>query len=161
MSEPKTSAADPWDDDATVEQPVTPWTREQVQALEARQPKLSPWKVVAWQALVGLVLVGLWALLGSRAQAVSALCGAAAVVLPSAAMAWGLRRGSGRDPGAALLGFMVWELVKIGLTVAILVATVKTLPDLSWPALLVSLIGCLKVHVWALWVQTNKKSERR
>ncbi len=151
MSEPKPSAADRWDD-AIESVPVAPWTAEQVRALEQQQPPLSMWRVVMVQALVGVVLAGLWAVFGSqpRAQAVSALCGGAAVVLPSAAMAWGLRRRSAQ-PAAALLGFLVWELVKIGLTIAILVAVVKTLPELSWPALLVSLIGCLKVHVWGLW----------
>lgn len=168
MSEIKPSAADTWKDDATDSVPVAPWTREQVQALELQQPALLPWRVVAVQALVGAVLVGLWALFGSQpwTQARSALCGAAAVVLPSAAMAWGLRRSSGGLPAAALLSFLVWELVKIGLTVLILVITVKTLPDLSWPALLVGLIGCLKVHVWALLKlsprqTTNEQSERR
>jgi len=150
MSEPKPSAADRWDD-AIESVPVAPWTAEQVRTLEQQQPPLSMGRVVAVQALVGAVLVGLWAVLGSqpRVQAVSALCGAAAVVLPSAAMVWGLRRRS-EQPAAALLGFLVWELVKIGLTLAILVAAVKALPELSWPALLVSLIGCMKVHLWAL-----------
>ncbi|MBH9551619.1 ATP synthase subunit I [Inhella gelatinilytica] len=152
MTEPNRSAGDPWSEEEAQSQPVAPWTREQVQALESRQPGLSPWRVVMVQALVGAVLSGLWALLGSapRPQAVSAMWGAAAVVLPSALMAWGLRR-RGVQPTAALLAFAVWELVKVLLTVAILVAAVKTLPALSWPALLVSLIGCLKVHVWGLW----------
>lgn len=152
MSESQHSAAGQWDDDAIDSQPVTPWTRQQVQALEQRQPPLSIWRVVGLQALVGAVLVGLWAGFGTqpRAQAVSALWGAAAVVLPSAAMAWGLRR-RGAQPMAALLGFVLWELVKIGLTLAILVAAVRLQSDLSWPALLVGLIGCLKVHVWGLW----------
>lgn len=158
MTEPNRSATEAWDDEGVESQPVVPWTREQVQALEQRQPMLSPWRVVAVQALVGVVLVVVWALLGSmpRVQAVSALWGAVAVVLPSAVMAWGLRRRSAQ-PAAALLGFFVWELVKIGLTVAILVAAVMALPALSWSALLVSLIGCLKVHVWGLWAlrQTN------
>ena len=160
MSESSSSAADPWDADAAESQPVAPWTREQVQALEREQPSLSPWRVVGLQALVGGVLAVLWALLGSRgaSQAASALWGAAAVVLPSAAMAWGLRR-RGMQAGAALLAFMVWELVKIVLTVAILVAAIKLQPDLSWPALLVGLIGCLKVHLWGLWALRAKTNE--
>lgn len=141
------------------EPPVTPWTREQVQALEASQPRLSMWAVVGAQALVGALVVLAWWVWGNAPspQARSAWWGAVAVVLPHAVMAWGLRR-QAAEPSAALLGFMVWELVKIGLVVAILVAVVKWVPDLSWPALLVALIGCLKVHLGVLLFWPRKRN---
>ena len=66
-------------------------------------------------------------------------------------MAWGLRRRAA-IAAQALLQFLVWELVKVGLALATLVAAVWLVRDLSWPALLVALIACLKVHVWALWM---------
>jgi ATP synthase protein I len=66
-------------------------------------------------------------------------------------MVWGLRRRA-VVAAQALLQFLVWELVKVGLALAILVAAVWLMRDLSWPALLVALIACLKVHVWALWI---------
>lgn len=145
---------DPWVDSkpGADEEPVTPWTAAQVRALEQRQPSMSPWLVVKVQALVGGLLALAWWLFGAEpvSQVRSTLWGAAAVVLPHALMAWGLRRRAAQ-PAQALLAFLWWELVKVALALAILVAAVWAVSDLSWPALLVALIGCLKVHVWALW----------
>lgn len=144
---------DPWADSIPDSESVTPWTSEQVRALEQRQPSLSPWAVVKVQALVGGLLALAWWVFGSEPvpQVRSSLWGAAAVVLPHAVMAWGLRRRAAQ-PAAAFLSFLLWELVKVGLALAILVAAVWLVDGLSWPALLVALIGCLKVHLWALWV---------
>jgi ATP synthase protein I len=121
--------------------------------MERRDPSLSPWRVVQVQVLVGGFLALAWWLLGSEPalQVRSTLWGAAAVVLPHAVMVWGLRRRA-VVAAQALLQFLVWELVKVGLALAILVAAVWLMRDLSWPALLVALIACLKVHVWALWI---------
>ena len=135
-------------------EPVTPWTAEQVRALEARHPPLSPWRVVQVQVLVTVLLALAWWLFGTEParQVRSTLWGAAAVVLPHALMAWGLRRPAVL-PAQALLRFLVWELVKVGLALVILVvAAVGWSQDLSWPALLAALVLGLKVHVWALWM---------
>lgn len=144
---------DPWAQSEPDSVPGTPWTAEQVQALEMREPSLSAWRVVQVQALVGGLLALAWGLLGTEpaSQVRSTLWGAAAVVLPHALMAWGLRRRAA-IAAQALLQFLVWELVKVGLALATLVAAVWLVRDLSWPALLVALIACLKVHVWALWM---------
>jgi ATP synthase protein I len=138
--------------DEVAEPPFKALTREEAQALRARQPPLlSPWQVVAAQAAVGGAIALIWWLAtGSGGKAGSALCGAAAVVLPNALMAWGIARALRGLPGAAVLGFMVWELIKIMSAAAILAAAAKWMPDLSWPALLVALIGCLKVNWLAL-----------
>ena len=45
---------------------------------------------------------------------------------------------------------MVWELVKIALTVAILVAAPRWVEALSWPALLAGLVLTFKVYWLAL-----------
>ena len=145
--------ADPWSDSKPDSEPVTPWTSEQVRDLEQRQPSLSPWRVVQVQALVGALLALAWWMFGSEPvpQVRSTLWGAAAVVLPHGLMAWGLRHRAAHA-AAALLSFLWWEVLKVGLALAILVAAVWVVRDLHWPALLVALILCLKVHVWALWV---------
>lgn len=144
---------DPWGQAEADSEPGTPWTAEQVQALEMRDPSLSPWRVVQVQALVGGLLALAWGLFGTEpaSQVRSTLWGAAAVVLPHAVMVWGLRHRAA-IAAQALLQFLVWELVKVGLALATLVAAVWLVRDLSWPALLVALIACLKVHVWALWM---------
>lgn len=54
---------------------------------------------------------------------------------------------------------MFWEMLKIGVAVAMLVIATKAVPDLSWPALLVTMVVCIKVNwVALLWRgrQTNK-----
>jgi ATP synthase protein I len=149
-----------WDDGAEDQAELESFktlTREEAEVLRAKYPPLSPWRVVAVQAVVGGVIAVLWWLFtGLGANAWSALCGAAAVVLPNALMAWGMTGLFRGVPGAAVLGFMFWELIKIMLTVAALVAAAIWMPDLSWPAMLVALIGCLKVNWLALLWQGRK-----
>jgi ATP synthase protein I len=149
---PAGNPVDKWDDEAPDSVPAPPWTAQQVQALVAREKPLSLWRVVAFQAAVGGLLALVWWLFGSApAQQVrSSVWGAAAVVLPHAVMAWGLRRPAVQAQ-SAFLSFLLWELIKVGLAVAILVAAAWLVRDLSWPALLVALIACLKVHLGAWW----------
>jgi ATP synthase protein I len=52
---------------------------------------------------------------------------------------------------------MVWEMVKIALTVAMLVAAPRLVPQLSWPALLVGLVLALKVYWVALAYSPKRK----
>ena len=59
--------------------------------------------------------------------------------------------------GAALAGFFVWELVKIVLTVAMLLAAPKLVPDLSWLALLVGLVVTMKVYWVAMWLHPARR----
>lgn len=144
-------------------------TREEAQALVALHPPLSPWRVVGAQAAAGGLIIVLWWLgawfagegvLGGFEKARSALCGVAAVVLPNALMAWGMTGLFRGIPGAAVLGFMFWELIKIMLAVAMLAAAAKWMPGLYWPALLVGLIGCLKVNWVALLLQGRFSKNR-
>ena len=96
-------------------------------------------------------MVALWGLLSLQADKTwSALFGAASVVLPNALMAWGMTRRSARDAGTPMLTFAVWELVKIILAVAILVAVAAGFPSLSWAALLSTLVVTLKANWLAL-----------
>ncbi|WP_271007287.1 ATP synthase subunit I [Paucibacter sp. B51] len=166
-----------WDDevsedgsqDGAAEAAFKTLTREEAQALVAQHPPLSPWRVVGAQAVIGVLLTVLWGLgawlvgdssLGGMEKARSALCGVAAVVLPNALMAWGMTGLFRGIPGAAVLGFMFWELIKIMLAVAILAAAAKWMPGLYWPALLVGLIGCLKVNWVALLLQGRFSKNR-
>jgi ATP synthase protein I len=91
----------------------------------------------------------------------SALYGAASVVMPSALLARGMARLRGSGPAAAAVGFMVWEGVKVVLTVALLVAAVRVVPDLSWPALLAALTVCLSMNWLALLWQGRRKNKSR
>ena len=127
-------------------------TREQAQALRAREPPLSPWWVVGVQGVVGAVMALATGLITDRQEwAWSLLYGAATVVFPGALMARGMTsKLSNVSPGASAVSFMVWEFVKIGVSVAMLLLAPKLVQSLSWPALLVGLVLCLKVYVLAL-----------
>ncbi|MGC4079028.1 MAG: ATP synthase subunit I [Rubrivivax sp.] len=148
--------ADPWEDDedATDLADFKPLTREEARILRQKNPPLSPWRVILVQAGVGVVVSLLAALItGSPAAGWSALYGAATVVLPSALMARGATsRFSIMSPGSGAVSFMLWESVKIAVSVAMLMLASKLVQDLSWPALLVSLVLCIKTYwVALLW----------
>nr|WP_316642706.1 ATP synthase subunit I [uncultured Roseateles sp.] len=138
-----------WEDE-TEKQVFKPLTREQAQVLRAEQPSISPWRVVAVQAVVGVVccLVA-WLVTGRAAVAWSALYGVAAVVLPSALLARGMTKRAGSAVGVAI-GFLFWEMLKIGAAIAMLVIAAKVVPNLSWPALLITMVVCMKVNWFAL-----------
>lgn len=140
---------DAWGDEVG-EEPFKVLSREEAQSLRARWPdtlKWSPWRLVMVQALAGVVMAALWWLFTQESsKAWSALCGAIAVVVPNGLMAWGATRRTVTDAGAALLSMMFWESVKILLAIAILVVVAKRVADLSWLAMLVTMILCLKVN---------------
>lgn len=122
--------------------------------MRAAQPVVSPWRVVAAQAVAGVVVAVLaWWLTRQANVFWSALYGAAAVVVPSSLMARGMTsRLTSLNPGVSAVSFMLWELVKLGLTVVLLAMAPKWVPGLSWPALLVALaIGVQMVWVALLW----------
>jgi ATP synthase protein I len=90
-----------------------------------------------------------WAVTQRSTVAWSALYGALSVVLPGALMARGMTRGT-RSPVAAAAGFMFWEMLKIAVAIAMLVIAAKVVPQLSWPALLITMVVCMKVNWLAL-----------
>jgi ATP synthase protein I len=127
-------------------------TRPEAQALIAKQKTISPWRVIAVQAVVGVVSAVLMGLLWQeRAVAWSALYGAAVVVLPGLLMARGIASSaSSMNAGVSAVRFMLWEMVKIGVSVVMLIVAPKLVHGLSWPALLAALVLCTKVYWLAL-----------
>ena len=133
----------------------------EAQRLREQNPSVSPWWVVAAQVVMGLVVaLAAWALTGRQNVGWSAGYGALAVVIPAAVFARGLTgRLSSLNAGTAAFGFMVWEMVKIALTVAMLVAAPRLVEALSWPALLVGLVLTMKVYWLALAYAPRRKSK--
>ena len=133
-------------------------TAGEAQALRERDPSVSAWQVLRWQGLTAvLVALATGGLTQSAEAAWSAAYGGLAVVLPAALFARGLlSRVALASPGAAVAGFFVWEMVKIGLTLAMLVAAPKLVLGLSWPAMLVGLVVTMKVYWVALLVRPKK-----
>jgi ATP synthase protein I len=148
-----------WDDEAD-EAAFQPLTRAEAQALRDRQPQVPVWWVVAAQAAVGgVVSVVAWLVSGDTGVFGSALYGAAVVVVPGALMARGMSsRISSVSPGASAVSFMLWEMVKIAVSVLMLALAPKIVQPLSWPALLASLVVCMHVYLLALlWRRPAKK----
>jgi ATP synthase protein I len=161
---PTEPAGEEWDEDGAQEPEFKPLTREEAQQWRARQPKISVWRLVGMQLLVGLAagLLG-WLLTQRTPVAFSVLYGAAAVVIPSALMAYGLTssflaRLLAGVAQAAFAGFLLWEGVKILLAVAMLWLAPAMVPELSWLGLLAGLVLTLKVYWFGFWTQARRSN---
>lgn len=147
-------------DDAAQQEIIKPWSGQQADTWRTSNPSASPWRVVAAQAVTGLVCgAAVWAFTQRGEAAWSALYGAAAVVLPSALLARGMTRGT-RNPLAAAAGFMFWEMLKIGVAIAMLAIAARVVPNLSWPALLVTMVVCIKVN-WVALLWRGRRSDNK
>lgn len=140
-----------------------PLTREEAQQWRMAQPRTSVWAVLGWQVVLALLAACVAAALTrSQPVVVSLLYGAAAVVLPTGLMAWGLtqsalsRRAAGGGAQASLAGFFVWEGAKLLLAIALLALAPKVVPDLSWLALVAGLVVVLKAYWLELWFRARR-----
>lgn len=162
MAQLPQTRTDPWGDpaDGPEQQAFKPLTREEAAALREKDPPLSPWRVLMAQAVVGMGAALIAVLLTRRVElAWSVLYGAATVVLPGALMARGMTsRLTSVSPGVSAVSFMLWEMVKIAASIALLALAPKVVQPLSWPALLVGLVVCIKVYWWALLWRPSPKS---
>lgn len=136
-----------------------PLTAEQAQVLREQNPSTSPWWVVLGQVLVGvLVTLAAWGISGKTSVAWSAAFGALAVVIPAALFARGVTgQFASANAGAAVMGFFLWEFVKIVLTVSILFVAHRLVMNLNWPVMLVSLVVTMKVYWLALIRHPKRK----
>ncbi|MCJ0764609.1 ATP synthase subunit I [Variovorax terrae] len=145
-----------------------PLTAEEAQQLREKDPPVSPWRVVAGQVVVGLlVALAAWGLTGRQNIGWSAGYGALAVVIPAALFARGLMSRvssvgtAGQRAGAAAFSFLLWEMVKIALTVAMLFAAPRLVAHLSWPAMLIGLVATMKVYWVALVFKDAFRPKRK
>jgi ATP synthase protein I len=129
-----------------------PLSAEEARSLRERNPSVPPWKVVVGQVVVGIVVALVaWLVTASQNVGWSAAYGALTVVLPAALFARGLTgRFASLNAATAMFGFFLWEMVKLALTVAMLIAAPNLVVALSWPALLVGLVLTMKVYWVAL-----------
>ena len=132
-----------------------PLTRQEAEIMRRQIKPVSMIRVLTAQAVAGiLVTVIFWVVAGQSSAGWSALYGALAVVIPAAIFARGLfRQNFAPDAGSALVGFFVWELVKIGVTVAMLLMAPRLVVNLSWLALLAGFVVTMKVYWLAMWLQ--------
>ncbi|MDD3652413.1 ATP synthase subunit I [Immundisolibacter sp.] len=140
------------DDDAADAESWQPLTVAEASALRARLRTPSLWWVPAGQVLAGAVMAALaWLVTGRVSVLLSALYGAAVVAVPAAVMVLGLVWSPSRAaPAAQVVRWAVWEAVKLLLAVGMLALAPRVVAPLSWPALLLALVVCLKVYWLAL-----------
>lgn len=131
-----------------------PLTAQEAQEWRKRHPAVSVWRLVAAQALMGvLVAMVSWGVSGESRVAWSAGYGALCVVLPAVLFARGMaRQQRAATARLAMVGFFGWELVKIMLTVAMLAAAPRVVAQLSWLALVVGMVVTMKTYWIALLV---------
>ena len=152
-----TDAHDSDTPDGVFDEEFKPLTADEARQWRQSNPSVSPWWVIKMQVLVACVVavVAGWAF--GQAVAVSAIYGAVAVIFPAVVLARGLRRQPMlKDSGAAFLSFVVWEVVKVVLTVALLLAAPKLVPQLNWLALVAGFVVTMKVYWFAAWRQSKR-----
>ena len=144
----------------TTEVAFKPLSREEAQKLREASPSLSPWVVLMGQLVTGvLVALAAWALTGKQSAGWSALYGALAVVIPGALFARGLMgKIWSMNPGSAVVGFFLWEMVKIATSVGMLFAAPQLVVALDWLAMLVGLMIVLQVYWVALLMRPKLKT---
>jgi ATP synthase protein I len=143
------SRSESFTDDAD-EALAPPLTREQAQKLRLKLGhSISPWQL--WMAQgVAMVLCGCvtWVLTKQFSVALSAFYGGLAVVLPHVLLVRGMTKRV-QTVAASALSFLIWESLKVASSVAMLVLAPRAVPHLSWPALLIGMVVCMKVS-WVL-----------
>jgi ATP synthase protein I len=143
--------------DEGLEPDFKPLDAQQAQAWRARQTAVSPWRVLLLQALVGGLVTLLAAVFGGSAVALSAGWGVLSVILPAAVFARALARQMHlRQAGSALVGLLVWEGVKVALTVVLLLVAPQVVKNLDWLALLAGFVVTIKVY-WLAWMLAGRR----
>ncbi|MEN5180732.1 ATP synthase subunit I [Comamonas odontotermitis] len=136
-----------------------PLTAEEAAEWRRRNPSVSVVRVVKWQLVVGVVLAVLVGLITQRAGWLwSVAYGAAAVVIPAALFARGLRLqlGAGQE-NLAMVRFFGLEIAKLVLTVVLLLLAPLVVPGLNWLALVLGLVVVMKTYWLALWLLTRSE----
>jgi len=137
-----------WDDEDPLPRRLS---ATEAEAYRDQRSAPSPWRVVLVQAEAGAVVSLLVGLVFGWPALWSALWGAATAIVPGALMARGATRlADSKSPLTTALGLLGWESAKIVCSLAMLVAAGRVLHPVVWPALLVTLAGCLTVYWVAL-----------
>jgi ATP synthase protein I len=147
VGQPVGNAAN-WDDEDPLPRRLS---ATEAEAFRDQRSAPSPWRVVLVQAEAGAVIALLVGVVFGWPALWSALYGAATAIVPSALMARGATRMADvKSPMATALSLLGWESAKIVCSMAMLVAAIRVLHPVVWPALLVALAGCLTVYWVAL-----------
>lgn len=140
---------------------IKPLTPQEAAVWRKRQPKVSMWRILGFQALVGLLVALLAWWVVDRDAGWSAAYGTLAIVVPAALFARGVARNSGSAANApgAIARLFAWEFVKLVLCIAMLAAAPFLVPNLHWLALLAGMVVTMKTYWLAL--VTGRASVRK
>ena len=119
----------------------------------------------SWRTTVGVTIALQWAIIllgsgiawfwGDRA-AQSLLLGGSAAAVPNALLAAWLTLRLYRNGPVGVAGMLGGELLKLGMTVALLVIVVRTLQaQVVWLALIIGVVAALKAQWLAVWFTRN------
>jgi len=138
-----------------------PLTRQEAEQLRQASPSVSVWKVLGAQLATGVILaVAATVLTGRQNVGWSVLYGALVAVIPGALFARGLTsKVSLMNPGAAVAGFFLWEMVKIAASVGMLIAAPQLVAELDWLAMLIGLVVTLNMYWVVLLMRPKRKRE--
>lgn len=132
-----------------------PLTAEEAHEWRKRQPARSVWSIVWMQVLVGAAVALLTAVITqSTVSGLSAAYGALCVVVPAVVFARGMSR-MRAAAGSAMVGFFVWEIAKIALTLAMLWTAPRWLASVHWLALVIAMVVTMKAYWVALLARPN------
>ena len=143
-----------WPIEDVQENDPQPWTAEQVRVWRSKNPNKSPWRIVWVQIVVAIVLTGFVLIVSSQKNlAMSVAYGGFCAFLPMAMFMHGVRMGNNKvAKGRGLVGFAVWELAKVVLTIVLLLLAPKLVIGLNWLALLAGFVVTIKAYWIALWM---------
>ena len=86
--------------------------------------------------------------------------GATENILTAAVLARGMTSPLSRmNVATGAMAFMLWEMVKIGLSIGMLMLAPSLVANLSWPALLVGLILTMKVYFVAAIIRPGARAQ--
>lgn len=155
VKENMTNKPTDFDDEDEVDD-FKPLTAQEASVWRSRFPQVSVWRIVQGQAIAAVVVTLLaWLLTGRAAVGWSAGYGALSILLPTTLFARALAKQQSDSSGAAMARIFGWELVKLVLCIAMLVAAPKLVPNLSWLALLVGLVVVMKTYWIAFLVRSS------
>ena len=149
--------------DGDADEGFKPMSADEAAQWRQRQRPLSVYQPLVWQLVLGSLAVMIaWLGFGDRvAIAKSVLYGVAAVWVPAWVFARALKRQQRRAKHSmeALGSLMLWEGVKIVLTIALLLAAPKVVKDLSWLALLIGFVVTVKAAWLGWWWQMRPQAK--
>mgnify|MGYP001159353241 CR=1 FL=1 len=112
-------------------------------------------RVIRLQLIAITIAVALAGMLVGGRGSVSAANGGGAVVIPNLLFALRLMAASANRAGVATAGvFIVYEFLKLALTLVLLAVAIALYADLNWPSMLLSMAITLQVNFLALAKRT-------